>query len=312
MSESLNLGTIRSQAETYLLNTSTDVNSLSWSVSELNSYINEGVLYTQMMTEFFQDFDNIICTAGTATYTAPSTVHQFIRLTWDKQFLPQTNEYELDRDDPSWRSAGNNNPFRFYIPQMGQQTTIGLFPPPQNNGTTYTFNQENGAIIAATLDDGSVITFSQETGIVIQITDSTETLLVFRPDRNNYPFASQEDGEIAGIFSDKNNVGMAFVRLPDTMSNDTDVPQLPVQCHVALVFYTLMKCFLREGEFQDLDLAKSWFDAYGDWMEAVLENKARWYSTRVRSMEPYEEGSLFAQRLTAIGYPLQIELKPSY
>lgn len=312
MSESLNLGAIRSQVETYLLNTSTDVNSLSWSVSEINGYINEAVLYTQQVTNWFEDFDTIVCTAGTATYTAPPTVHQFIRLTWDRVFLPQTNEYELDRDDPSWRAAPNNNPFRFYFPQFGQQATLVPYPTPSQNGTTYTFNQETGLVTALTLDDGTAITFNQETGIVIQVTDSTETLLCFRPDRLYNPFPGPEVGEIAMYTSDKLNIGMAFVRLPDTLVLDTDIPQLPVQCHLGLVFYTLMKCFAREGEFQDLNIAQGWFMAYGDWMESVLENKARWWATRVKSLEPYEEGSLFAQRLNAIGYPMQLDLKPSY
>lgn len=312
MSESLNLGAIRSQAQIYLLNTSTDLNSLSWSTSELNGYINEATLYTQQLTNWYEDFDTLVCTASVSTYTAPPTVHQFLRLTWDRVFLPQTNEYELDRDDPSWRAAPNNNPFRFYFPQFGQQAAISPYPVPSQNGTTYTSTPETGAVTALTLDDGTAITFNQETGVVIQVTDSSETLLGFRSDRLNNPFPSQEFGEIAMFTSDKLNIGMAFVRLPDTLVLDTDTPQLPIQCHLGLVFYTLMKCFAREGEFQDLDVAQGWFQAYGDWMESVLENKARWWATRVKSLEPYEEGSLFAQRLNAIGYPMQLDLKPSY
>lgn len=129
---------------------------------------------------------------------------------------------------------------------------------------------------------------------------------------NPFSTTSADLGVVIAYSTDELNIGAAFVRLPDTMVLDTDTPQLPVQCHYALVMYALMKCFVREGEFQDLQLASQWFAAYGDWMEAVLENKSRYWSTRVRSLEPFEEGSLFAQRLNAIGYPLQLDLKPSY
>jgi len=319
VSESLNLGAIRSQVETYLLNTSTDVNSLSWPVSEINSYINEAVLYTQLVTLWFEEFSNITCTATVSTYTAPPTIYQFERLTWDRVFLPQTNEYELDRDDPSWRAAPPNNPFRFYFPQMGQQYQIVPYPTPLQNGVDYSpFSQEVGAVANFLGPDGITpeigFSFSQENGIVIGVSDTNGAIILFRPDVVANPFTttSAELGELVIYSTDELNLGLAYKRLPDLLVVDTDTPQLPIQCHFGLVLYTLMKCFHREGEFQDIDLAMQWFTAYGDWMESVLENKARWWSTRVRSFEPFEEGSLFAQRMNAIGFPLQLDLKPSY
>ncbi len=293
MSESLNLGALRSQCESFLMNTSTDVNSLSWSVAELNGYINEAVFYSQQLTGWFQEFDNLVCTASVSTYTAPANVYQFQRMTWDGVFLPQANEYELDRDDPSWRAAPANNPFRFYFPQMQQQYQIAPYPTPSQNGFQYTASQETGVVAKFTTADGVTAdtgyTFSQETGIVIGVQDTNRAIIMFRPDRIANPFTtvSAELGEMAVYNTDELNIGMAFIRIPDTLVLDTDTPQLPVHCHFVLVFYTLMKCFMREGEFQDMQLAGAWFQAYADWMESVLENKARWWPTRVRTMEPF-------------------------
>lgn len=327
---SMNLGIIRSEVQTFLMNTSTDAASLTWTPSILNAYINEAALYTQQITQWAEDFDNIVCTASVSTYTAPTDVYQFLRLTWDRVFLPQTNEYELDRDDPSWRQGiANgivNNPFRFYFPQMGQQYQIAPYPVPSQNGYNYApFSRETGVVAQFLNADGVTVdtsyTFSQETGIVIGVSDTNGAIIMFEPDfiGNPFPLASlgqssvsAEVGELVKYSTDELNIGLAFVSLPDTMVLDTDTPQLPIQSHYGLVFYTLMKCFTEEGEFQDLDLAKAWFEAYGDWMEAVLENKSRRWGTRVRSFEPFEEGSLFAQRLNAIGYPMQLDLKPSY
>lgn len=319
MSETLNLGQIRTRVEAYLMNTSTDANSLSWSVAEINGYINEAVFYTSQMTKWFEQFSNIVCTASTASYNGPNTAYQYTRLTWDRVFLPQTNQYELDRDDPSWRQAPVNNPFRFYFGQWSQTVPINPYPTPSQNGFNYApFSSELGAVTQFLMDDGltpdSTYTFSQELGIVIGFADTNGAIIIFEPDIYVNPFTatSAELGELIEYSTDELNLGLAFVRIPDTLINDTDTPQLPVQCHLALVFYAVMRCFYREGEFQDMDLAQAWFMAYADWMESVLENRGRWWPTRVKSLEPYEDGSLFAQRLNAIGFPLQLDLKPSY
>lgn len=311
----MNLGTLRSRTQTYLLNTSTDSASLSWSATEINGYLNEGLFYTQQMTMWYEDWDNIAVTASVSTYTGPTHAYQYSRLTWDRNFLPQTNEYELDRDDPSWRLAQPNNPWRFYYPQMSQNYIIAPYPTPLTTGPTYVANQDLGCVIQmydTALNDGT-FSFVGELGIVIEgPLGPNEPLLAYRCDRVNNPFGNAELGEVQRYTTDELNIGTAFLRIPDLLVSDTDIPQLPTQTHLALVFYALMKCFNREGEFQDMQLAQSWFGAYGDWMEAVLENKARWYSTRVRSFEPFEEGSLFAKRLNSIGYPMQIDLQPSY
>src|SRR5882757_420534 len=325
MSEVLNKGQIRSIIETYLMNTSSDVNSLSWSIAELDGYINEATLYSQQITQFYEDFENIVCTASVSTYTGSPRVYQYQRFTWDRDFLPQTNEYELDRDDPSWRLASPNNPFRFYFPQMAQNYQIVPYPTPSQNGFQYApFSSELGVVANFLNADGvtadKTYTFNQEFGIVIGFQDTQGAIIMFRPDNVTDPFiankvtyaASAELGELQIYSTDELNIGTSMVRIPDTMVSDFDVPQLPQQCHFGLVFYALMKCFMREGEFQDLQLASGWFEAYGDWMESVLENKARRWATRVRSMEPFEDGSLFAKRLLAVGYPQQLDLKPSY
>ena len=308
------------------MSTSTDVNSLSWSIAEINGYINEAVLYTQQITGWFEDFENIVCTATTvSTYTGSPNVYQYQRFTWDRTFLPQTNEYELDRDDPSWRLASPNNPFRFYFPQFAQNYSIVPYPTPSQNGYQYApFSSEKGVVAQFLNADGVTVdtsyTFNQETGIVIGVADTNGAIIMFRPDNVADPFvatrgiyASNPDlGELQIYSTDELNLGTAFTRIPDTLVGDGDVPQLHPDTHLALVFYAVMKCFIREGEFQDLQTATAWFQAYGDWMESVLENKARRWPTRVKSMEPFESGSLFMKRMQALGYPMQLDLKPSY
>lgn len=313
------LSVLRSEVETYLLNTSTDTASLSWSVAEINDYLNEATFYTQQVTEYFEDLGSIVCTSSVGTYTAPSNVYQFNRVTWDRQFLPQSNYYELDRDDPNWRAANPNlSPYRFYFPQMTENYSIGLYVVPINSGVSYNFSTELGVVAQITLSDGvtpdTQYIFNQETGIVIGFTDTQEAMVRFQPDVVANPFTttSGDLGEMIAYSTDEQNIGIYYQRIPDTLVADTDTPQLPADCHYGLVFYALMRCFLREGEFQDLQLAQQWFAAYGEWMDSVLQAKQRRWPERVKSLEPYEEGSLFAKRLNAIGYPMQLDLQPSY
>src|SRR5882757_4336880 len=221
MSEVLNKGQIRSIIETYLMNTSSDVNSLSWSIAELDGYINEATLYSQQITQFYEDFENIVCTASVSTYTGSPRVYQYQRMTWDRDFLPQTNEYELDRDDPSWRAAPPNNPFRFYFPQQSQNYTIVPYPTPSQTGTSYTASQELGVVAELTLADGvtpdSTYVFNQEVGIVIGMADTQGAILMFRPDvvSNPFPlgnFANPDLGELQIFSTDELNLGAAFIR----------------------------------------------------------------------------------------------------
>lgn len=313
----MNLGTIRSECETFLLNTSTDVNSLSWSVAELNSYINEAVFYTQQVTEYFEDMANLVCTASVSTYTAPANAYQIKRVTWDRDFLPETNLYELDRDDPSWRMASVNNPFRFYFAQFEQNYQMVPYPTPSLSGFVYSpFTSEFG-VVAEVTDGGAPDThwsFNQETGIVIGLQDTNGAIIRFQADVIANPFTtvSRDLGELQFYSTDELNLSIIYSPIPDTLVLDTDSPQLPEECHYACVFYALMRCFYREGEFQDIKMAQTWFSAYADWMESVLEVQKRRWPTRVKSFEPFEAGSLFAKRLNAIGYPMQLDLKPSY
>ena len=77
----MNLGDIRSQAKTYLMNTSSDTASLSWSDSELDGYANEAVFYIQQLNEFLVDTAVLDVVANQPTYTVPTNQYQLIRTT---------------------------------------------------------------------------------------------------------------------------------------------------------------------------------------------------------------------------------------
>jgi hypothetical protein len=304
--DQMNLGQIRSLARTYLMNTSSDTNSFSWSDAELNAYANEGVFYVQQLTEFTMANGNTPVVAEQSTYMGPDDQYQFVRLTFDRENITQTNYYELDRDTFSnWRNDPEGSPQRFYMPQFNE---IAVYPTPIASGTIYQFNSELGTIIEVTGDDGVTpdtnYSFSSEVGTLTGYSDTVGALNHFIVDPLYVldPF-SVDVGTLISFSTDEGNLSHTYVIQPQTLVNDTDIPQLPPQCGMALVQYVVMRAFARDGEFQDLNLAQAWFTAFSDWMSSVMDAQGKDWPTRVKSLEPYETGNVFSARLRNVGAP---------
>lgn len=305
----MNLQAIREEAEAELQDSANEI----WSDAELNAYANDGVLLLQQLTEFYEDTANVVPVAGTTNYSLPTNNLVLRRVTWDEKFLPQTNFFELDKANPQWRLANNNDPIRFYIPQWD---TLASYPTPNRAGTSYSFDSELGTIIR--IEDGGVtdpdVTFDSELGIVIAVEDSLGGQIRFTSDTVTDPFTltSAELGVVIGISVDELNFALYFSALPDSMGSNTDVPQNHQCTHPALVSYICYRCFQREGPHQDFELAKLYFEDFSDWMEAVLRIRGRQFPDKVLSWEAVDKTSIFENRLSSIGPPLLQDLLPSY
>lgn len=307
MSNGLTLGAMRSEVREYLLNT--DANSLVWTDAEINGYLNEGTFYIQQLSSSLWDMGVVPVVANQADYNAPDNQYQFVRLTWDRQFLPQTNEYELDRDTVSaWRGDPPGSPARFYLKQ---HNVVSLYPKPNITGLAYTASpNELGEIQYFTLSDGTTVdsgfSFSQSLGIVTRIVDpSGGTIITLWPDPSNR-FTDPELGIVIDYVPDSGNLAFMYIAQPDTMTDDAHSPQFQETFHPAVVYYTMMRCFLRDGEFQDLQAGMAWYQTFLDWMDAALAAGAKEFPTMVKSAEPYGVGNILNGRLQAVGPPSQL------
>lgn len=323
--QALTLGQLRSDIRNYLMNTnSADPSSFSWSDSELNDYINDGIFYTQQITQYFVDSINLPVVVGQQDYEMPAQSYQVYRETFDRDFIPQVNEYELDRDKPFWRTEPNNTPIRWFLSNWH---TASLYPKPIKAGITYPCVPEIGVLVQVTLADGitqdtnfvvvadGISTSNKELGTIVQWIDTDPGPIVCMQSDDLVMGPAQISPDLGALIwysTDEANIAVYFFRQPDLLVLDTDSPQLPMHCHYGLVFYALMRCFAREGEFQDQDLANGFFQAYGDWMESVLELKGREWPTRVHAFEPDQPDSLFMKRLQSIGPPSQLDFNASY
>jgi hypothetical protein len=305
VSISMSLAQIRSEVRGYLMNT--DTNQAGWSDAEINDYINQGTHYIQQLAEFFWDIGVTEVLAGNRDYAAPDNEYQLVRTTFDQTFLPQTNEYELDRDTQFlWRVNPTGTPARFYLSQFNQAS---CYPTPNTDGPSWTANQETGELSRFVLSSGAIDTsFSlsgAEYGVISQFTSvDGHSHIKFQPDPLNR-FLSPEYGVMVDWLSDAGNLSFIYLAIPDTLTLDSHIPQLQETSHPALVYYALMRCFLRDGEFQDVELAQAWWQVFEDWMESVMVVQNRSFPTLVVSAEPYDTGNLLAGRLQSVGPPSQ-------
>ena len=305
----MNLGTIRTEVREELIESSAEI----WTNAELDAYANDAVLLMQRLTEWYEDTANLVPVVGQQDYTMPTNQMILKRVTWDRKFLPQTTQYELDKHNQTWRSAGNNDPIRFFIHQWD---TLSSYPKPNRAGTSYSFDSELGVIIR--IEDGGVtdtdVTFDSELGIVIAVEDSDGGQIRFTSDLVADPFTltSAELGVVIGFSIDELNFALYFSALPDTMDSDTDVPQMHQCAHPAIVPYVLFRALSREGPEQNIESAREYFGDFGDWMEVVLRIRGRQFPDKVISLEAQEKGSMFSNRLSAIGGPVLQNLLPSY
>lgn len=309
----MNLSTMRTEVRGELQ----EASAAEFSTAEIDAYLNEAVLVCQQLTEYLQKTSNLVCVVGQREYTLPTDILRLIRVTFDHQFLPETTQYELDRDAGNWRAANNADPIRHFEPQWD---TLSLYPEPVTAGTAVSFDAETGVVIRIEDPSGTPdpdITFDAETGIIIAVEDSAGGQVHFLHDTYADPFELISDPELGTVIdydTDEENVGLFYAALPDTMVETTDSPQLPEHVHPACVSYTVYRCLDREGPFQDKKTALLYFQDMADWMNSVLELQGNRWPEKAMALEPVTRGSMFERRLNEVGLgsPLMENLRAHY
>lgn len=298
MAIGLTRGQIRNEVRGYLLNT--DSAQAGWTDAEINSYIDEGCFYIQQLSNSFQDVAVVESVASQSDYNLPDNCYQLIRVAFDRQFLPQTTEYELDRDtSSSWRGDPTGTPCRFYLKQFN---VASLYQIPRTSGPAYAASQETGELVQI----DSTFTFSSEFGVVTQLINTNgSSVNLFQTDPLNR-FNNPDYGLVVDYADSTQNLEFMFVAQTDNMFDDSQFPQFQETFQPAVVYYSLMRCFLRDGEFQDIELGQAWFQAFLDWMDAGLTAGAKEFPTQVKSAEPFGQGNILNGRLVAVGPPSQM------
>lgn len=247
------------------LNRLTEFNTVSpdlWTRAEITDYVNEGQLDFVRQTEcLWELYYNMKVVANQTDYALPADCMILKRVLFDNktEINPSTWE-ELDIDDNIWENdSAVDTPDYFYLYDF---TTLKLTPKPSTTGatpivmTSSATNANYGKMITSTIG-GVKQTFSSSAsnpnyGKVVHIEDST----------TGFHYITDNLGKIIKAEDSTGNITLFYIKYPDTLSDNADIPELASPWHRALIYYSLWRCLKKEGEGQELTRANKYIGRY--------------------------------------------------
>lgn len=136
----------------------------------------------------------------------------------------------LNDQDSSWRTT-TGDPTHIYIDRVyGNNWTFGLYPIPDTDGETITFDSEYGAVVQWVCP---IYTMNQEYGVVVRMTDTDEYYL------------NTDLGVVGQVEAATGNIWMEYYRLPEKLilntenlgDQGTQYPEIPREYHKSLAYF---------------------------------------------------------------------------
>lgn len=144
--------------------------------------------------------------------------------------LQITTIEELNSMISGWRTTVGV-PEQLYIDRIyGAQWMLGLYPIPDTDGDTITFDSDYGAIVQWVCP---LYTYNQEYGVVLRMNDKDEF------------FLNTDSGVVGKVEMTEGNVWLEYYRLPEKLISTVDsqgdqgvqYPEIPREYQKALVYY---------------------------------------------------------------------------
>ncbi len=119
---------------------------------------------------------------------------------------------ELNDEVSDWRTS-TGDPTHIYVDRIyGNNWMFGLYPIPDTDGDTITFDSNYGTIVQWVCP---IYTYNQEYGIVIRMTDTDEY------------FLNTDSGVVGKVGTVNRNVWFEYYRLPELLENASQYPEIP-------------------------------------------------------------------------------------
>ena len=222
-----------------------------WSRGEVTDNVNEGQIDFIRKTEcLWKLYHQIKIVANQTDYALPADCMLLKRVLFDNktEINPLTWE-ELDIDDTNWEAdSAVDVPDWFYLYDF---TTLKLTPKPSTTGTALAIFTDTGKIIQVDVD-GVKQTFSSNYGKITGIAESS----------SGFHYINSDTGKIVQILDGLSNMTIFYIKYPDTLSDDGDIPEIASPWHRALIYYALWMCLKKEGEGQELTRANKYLGRY--------------------------------------------------
>jgi len=136
--------------------------------------------------------------------------------------LVVTTIEKLNDEISGWRTT-TGSPTHMYVDRIyGNNWMFGLYPIPDEDGDTITFDSEFGSIVQWVCP---LYTFNQEYGVVIRMTNTDEY------------FLNTDSGVVGQVQSMNKNVWFEYYRLPEKMIASAQYPEVPREYQEALAEY---------------------------------------------------------------------------
>ena len=121
-----------------------------------------------------------------------------------------------------WRTD-TGDPEQIYIDRVyGTNWMFGLYPIPDTDGDTITFDSEYGNVVQWVCP---IYTFNQEYGVIVRMSDTDEF------------FLNSDSGVVGKVGAMNRNVWFEYYRLPEELTNAVQYPEIPREYQKALAWY---------------------------------------------------------------------------
>lgn len=146
-----------------------------------------------------------------------------------KELIVTTIE-TLNDEVSDWRTD-SGDPKRIYIDRIyGTNWMFGLYPIPESDGDTITFDSEYGAVVQWVCP---LYTFNQEYGVILRMTGPNEY------------FLNNDSGVVGKVNAMNKNIWFEYYRLPEKLvevetslgTQGVQYPEIPREYHKALPDY---------------------------------------------------------------------------
>lgn len=129
---------------------------------------------------------------------------------------------DLNQSSQSWRTDTGNPEYAYLDRVYGNNMMMGLYPIPDTDGDTITFDTEYGSVVEWVCP---LYTFNTEYGSIVRMTDTDEY------------FLNTDSGVSARVEALNGNIWMEYYKLPLNLSNSSQYPELPKEYQKALPYY---------------------------------------------------------------------------
>jgi len=210
-----------------------------WTATEIDRHINDAYLQAARDTGALETSESVEVVANQSEFSVAGSKIKWppLRVTFDGRRLANVTKWELDRTDPNWQNLSGY--VTHYVTTQQGYHTFRLYKRPDSSTGIYYFDSELGTVI-----DATNAVFSAELGVVIAFSD----------DGTAATFTS-EFGVV--LDADSGSAGLVLYgkKIPDLLTSDTDVPELPLWTHTGLALAAAARALVKYGEQRDEGLA---------------------------------------------------------